>query len=299
MKRLFAIALICTSAAAFAQEQSGALPNAKVPKGRKAQDVFAKDNLVAWCIVPFDAKKRGPAERATMLKELGIRKVAYDWRQEHVASFEQEILEYKKNGLEYFAFWAEHDAAFELFKKYKLRPQIWRMMSTPKADSQEEKVAAAGRELMPTLKKVKGIGSKLGLYNHGGWSGQPENLIAVCKWLRENGGGDDVGIVYNLHHAHDRIKDFASVLKQMQPYLLCLNINGMNDNAEPKIVSVGKGQHDQRLLTVIRTSGYKGPIGILDHRPKMDAEQSLRENLEGLKKLNREFNKQRSGLKNQ
>ena len=28
------------------------------------QSVFAQDNLVAWCIVPFDGKKRGPAERA-------------------------------------------------------------------------------------------------------------------------------------------------------------------------------------------------------------------------------------------
>jgi len=26
--------------------------------------VFSRDNLVAWCIVPFDAKQRGPAERA-------------------------------------------------------------------------------------------------------------------------------------------------------------------------------------------------------------------------------------------
>jgi len=31
--------------------------------------------------------------------------------------------------------------------------------------------------------------------------------------------------------------------------------------------------------------GYKGPIGILDHRDELDAEQSLRENLEGLAKL--------------
>ena len=30
--------------------------------------IFAKDNLVAWCIVPFDAAKRGPAERAAMVK---------------------------------------------------------------------------------------------------------------------------------------------------------------------------------------------------------------------------------------
>ena len=27
-------------------------------------DIFARTNLVAWCIVPFDAKKRGPWARA-------------------------------------------------------------------------------------------------------------------------------------------------------------------------------------------------------------------------------------------
>jgi hypothetical protein len=32
-----------------------------------AEALFAKSNLVAWCIVPFDAKKRGPEERAHML----------------------------------------------------------------------------------------------------------------------------------------------------------------------------------------------------------------------------------------
>ena len=26
-------------------------------------DVLRRENLVAWCIVPFDAAKRGPAER--------------------------------------------------------------------------------------------------------------------------------------------------------------------------------------------------------------------------------------------
>lgn len=35
-----------------------------------ADGVFAKSNLVAWCIVPFDAKSRTPDERANMLKDM-------------------------------------------------------------------------------------------------------------------------------------------------------------------------------------------------------------------------------------
>ncbi len=52
-----------------------------------AAKLFAPTNLVAWCIVPFDANKRGPAERAEMVKRLGLSRVAYDWRDEHVATF--------------------------------------------------------------------------------------------------------------------------------------------------------------------------------------------------------------------
>src|SRR4030088_2129246 len=75
--------------------------------------VFQRSNLVAWCIVPFDGKNRGPAERAEMLKKLGFTKVAYDWRDQHIATFEDEILQYQKQGLEYFAFWGTHDKAFD------------------------------------------------------------------------------------------------------------------------------------------------------------------------------------------
>ena len=40
-----------------------------------AEPLFERDNLAAWCIVPFDAKKRGPEERAAMLERLGFKHV--------------------------------------------------------------------------------------------------------------------------------------------------------------------------------------------------------------------------------
>src|SRR3990172_10300906 len=79
--------------------------------------IVSKDNLVAWCIVPFDAKKRGPEERAEMLVRLGFKKLAYDWRGEHVPTFEQEILQLKAQGIEFFAFWEGHPEMFRLFEK--------------------------------------------------------------------------------------------------------------------------------------------------------------------------------------
>ena len=148
----------------------------------QAADNFSKERLVAWCIVPFDAKKRGPAARAQMLKRLGIKRVAYDWRAQHVKEFEEEILQYKKHGLEFFAFWSTHEEAFALFEKYKLHPQIWRTLPSPKADSQEARVVAAAKALLPLVTRTKQLGCKLGLYNHGGWGGEPANLVAVCKY---------------------------------------------------------------------------------------------------------------------
>ena len=128
---------------------------------------FAKDQLVAWCIVPFDAKKRRPAERVEMLKRLGIKRVAYDWRAQHVKEFEEEILQYKKNDLEFFAFWSIHEEAFRLFEKHKIHPQIWRTAPSPLGETHEAKVAAAAQALLPLVERTKKMGSKLGLYNHG------------------------------------------------------------------------------------------------------------------------------------
>ena len=251
----------------------------------QAANNFAKDQLVAWCIVPFDAAKRGPAARAEMLKRLGIKRVAYDWRAQHVKEFEEEILQYKKHGLEFFAFWSVHDEAFRLFEKYKLQPQIWRTLPSPKADTQKARVEAAAKAMLPLVERTKKLGCKLGLYNHGGWGGEPANLVTVCKYLHKHHDAKHVGIVYNLHHGHGHIADFKESLRVMQPYLHCLNLNGMNEGAQPKILSLGRGQHEAAMIATIRKSGYSGPIGILDHRNDTDTEIALRENLEGLQNI--------------
>ena len=123
-------------------------------------DLFDKQNLAAWCIVPFDAAKRGPEARTEMVAKMGLKKVAYDWRQEHVAEFEREILAYQKHGIEMFAFWGMHDEAFRLFEKYKLHPQLWIMMKGT-GETQDAKVKSAAEGLLPILAKAKAIGPKL------------------------------------------------------------------------------------------------------------------------------------------
>lgn len=253
---------------------------------------LADDQLVAWCIVPFDAKKRGPKERVQMLERLGIRRVAYDWRDEHVAQFEEEILAYQEAGIEFFAFWSWHPAMEPLIAKYGIKPQIWSIMPAPEAATQEERVRLAAEQMLPLVEKTRELGLSLGLYNHGGWNGEPENMAAVCRYLREHHDAAHVGIVYNFHHGHFHIDGFAQRLASMSDLLLCLNLDGMLDPSQVdvndqrfKIVPIGTGWYERRMLDAIRESGYQGPIGILDHRDDLDAEESLNSNLEGLRAL--------------
>src|SRR5207249_9986872 len=64
-----------------------------------AKGLFSRDNLVAWCIVPFDRKKRAPEDRAAMLERLGFRHFAYDWRAEHIPTFDAEIAALRRHGI--------------------------------------------------------------------------------------------------------------------------------------------------------------------------------------------------------
>jgi sugar phosphate isomerase/epimerase len=250
------------------------------------EDVFRRDNLVAWCIVPFDAKKRTPAERVEMLKKLGFTKFAYDWRAEHLPTFDEEVGLLKKARIELTAVWfpaALNDDAGKLLaviEKHKVTPQLWVMFPEPPVREQLAKVNAAARALRPVAESAAKLDCKLALYNHGGWSGEPENQIAVIEAL----GLKNVGIVYNLHHGHDHLDRFPGLLKAMKPHLLALNLNGMvkgGDRTGKKILPLGAGAMDLELLKVIRASGYAGPIGILGHTQD-DAAERLADNLDGL-----------------
>lgn len=250
-------------------------------------DIYSQENLVAWCIVPFDAAKRGPAARAQMLSKLQIRHVAYDWRAEHIATFEDEILQYKKHGLNYFAFWSWHESMEALIRKHNIHPQIWVMMKNSTATNQEQKIAEAVEGLVPLVAITKSLGCKLAVYNHGGWAGTPANMVDVVKALRAEHDADHVGIVYNFHHGHDQIADFESNLSTMLPFLHCVNINGMDDASvvsagKNKILPVGSGKHELTMMKTLKASGYNGRIGILDHRNELDTEKSLQQNITGV-----------------
>ena len=252
-------------------------------------DVFARDNLVAWCIVPFDAKKRGPAERVEMLKTLGFKKYAYDWRAEHLPTFDEEVALLQKEKIELTAVWfpanlgPDAQKLLAVIRKHELKPQLWVTMGDPAGADQAAKVETAAKVIRPVAEEAAKLGCTVALYNHGGWFGEPENQVAVIEALKLK----NVGIVYNQHHGHEHFDKFPQLLKLMKPHLLALNINGSikgGDKAGKKIVPLGAGELDLKLLAAIRDSGYGGPIGILGHTND-DAAERLADNLDGLRWL--------------
>ena len=255
---------------------------------QKTSDLFAKKNLVAWCIVPFDGKQRGPKERAAMLNRLGIGKLAYDYRAKHISSFDAEMRALKKHGIELTAWWFpttlndEARLILSVLQRHRIKTQLWVTgWGGPKsADQQMEWVKQEANRIRSIAVAANRIGCKVGLYNHGGWFGEPENQIAIIRELKLK----NVGIVYNLHHGHSQLKRFPQLLKKMLPYLYAINLNGMNGSeghSKEKILPIAAGDRDLSILNTIYRSGYKGSIGILNHT-NHDAEKRLQDNLDGL-----------------
>ena len=54
---------------------------------------------------------------------------------------------------------------------------------------------------------------------------------------------------------------------------------------EKKIIPIGSGKHEAKMIQSVIASGYDGPIGVLDHRKELDARKSLQQNLDGLDRL--------------
>src|SRR6185436_16633685 len=102
-----------------------------------AAGLLASSNMVAWCIVPFDAKKRGPEERAQMLDRLGIRRLAYDYRAEHIPTFDAEVEAMKRHHIEFLAWWFpgelndEARGILAVIERHKITPQLWVMGGGP------------------------------------------------------------------------------------------------------------------------------------------------------------------------
>ena len=265
--------------------------------------LFARQNLVAWCIVPFDKMKRTPAERAAMLKSLGLTQLAWDWRDEHLAVMDEEIRTLRKNNIRLSAVWfwvnggpdgvldKTNEFILNTLKKNGVKTELWLSFNDRffAGLSDDEKLRKAVASIAEINRKAKEIGCTLHLYNHGSWFGEPQNQVEIIEALDTK----EIGIVYNFHHARHQVAEFAKLLNLMLPYLTTVNINGMKEGG-PMILTVGKGDKELGMLRQLKSSGYKGSIGILSHVDDEDAKIVLQRNLEGLKGLLKEMREEKA-----
>ena len=256
-------------------------------------NLFDKENLIAWCIVPFDDPERTSEQRSQMLNELGINKLAYDWRERHVPFFEDEIKALKKHNIRLQSFWyysgpdPENDKNFaliiDLLKKHDIKTEIWTMITGIKnldSMSQQEKIVAVSKPVKYIAEKADAIGCKVGLYNHGGWFGEPENQLAIIDHLKLK----NIGMVYNFSHSEYQIHRFPQFFKLILPHLYAINVTGLQGMNPAKVVPIGKGDVEFKMMKIIESSSYSGPIGIINEDFAKDAKDGLLMNLEGLQK---------------
>jgi hypothetical protein len=254
------------------------------------------DNLLAWCIVPFDSMHRTPSERIAMLKDLGFTGYAYDWRIENLDEMAGEFRLARDNGIEVNAVWLWIDAhadrigklsdtnerMLRIVRESGLKTEIWTGFHPNFFGglSEEEAVNKGIKMIGYLAERADSIGCRLALYNHGDWFGDPLNQVKIIQGIPDR----EIGIVYNFHHAHDQVERLPELIEAMKPYLWVVNLNGMRVEG-PKILPIGSGNLEKEMIEMFLDAGFSGPFGILGHIEDADVKVILQNNLAGFKTL--------------
>src|SRR6187402_1527848 len=177
------------------------------------------ETLAAWCVVPYDDRERTPAQRADVLASLGFNGLAWDWRDEHVADFAEQLDALAERGLELTSIWApvpDGTVSAALAEQIGvaaergLTPQLWACaefgapgpVDRLAQDAQSRAVHDLADRLEPLATLANSAGMPLAMYNHLGWAGEPVNQIAVLDELAAR-GFTNTGLAYMQHHGHD------------------------------------------------------------------------------------------------
>ena len=260
---------------------------------QKSSQQFEKDNIIPWCIVAFDALERSPEARMDMLKGLGFKKYAYDWRDKHLDEMANELRLAAENGIDVFSVWlwlnADQDTVghlspaneriFEILESTSQKTTIWMSFSDNYFEGldHDQSLDKAVKMVRYICERANMLGCDVGLYNHMGWFGEPKNQVEIIKALPQQ----DISVVYNFHHGHHHIDNFQEIAKTMAPYLSVVNLNGMQEGG-PKILDIGKGDREKEMIEILVKEGFKGPWGILGHIEDEDIEKVIKRNYQGL-----------------
>jgi sugar phosphate isomerase/epimerase len=253
--------------------------------------IYEPANLFAWCVASHDPSQRSPEARAAMLQRLGFTGYAWGNRHslpEHLELYHAEMQAIRRCGIGLVARYINRkddvSLVIDTLKEYDLHPQLWVSPGHPsEGHSDEQRVHDEAERLRPTAQTAAEAGFQLAFYNHGGWFGHPLNLIRIIERMREF-GLNNVGIAYCQHWGHEHTDSFEDFLPTMLPHLVSVTLNGMARGAgkgDRQMIPVGGGDQDLRLLGALAASGWRGPVGIVNHS-ECDPELRLADSLAGL-----------------
>ena len=292
--------LLLLLVAAVAATLSAAVVKPQTTNGEGSNpSPFAKPNLHVWAFEEYDAIDRTPSQRAQLLKEIGIGRAGYICRNKaRTAEFESYLRAYRENGIDLVSVWTPVHTArpleepqirgfLEVVDRHELRLQWWLTLEEnfdrlPSA----RRVEHAASQLLPLIAEANRRGCRLVIYGHGRdkWFTQCENQLAILKQILDEQPNAHVGIVYNFHQSHAQMDRLKTVLPQLKPYLVAVNLNGMRSDG-PQIVPLGAGDREQTMINLIRESGWYGPVGVIGHNRREDSKLTLQRNLKGLHAL--------------
>lgn len=258
------------------------------------------EEVSAWCIIGFDALERTPEQRIALLKEMDIKKYGYNRGKGDYSLLKHEFKLAKENNIEISSVFvwlnANRDSIGKLsdaneklltqLKEVDQKPAIWVSFSNNYFENiDDQKSIQVAVDMIKYIKsRTDDLGCQLALYNHTGWFAKPQNQINIIKEI----GLEDISMVYNFHHAQGDVDEFSESVKMIKPYLSYVNLNGVKKEG-PKIVDIGKGDHEYEMINKLIKEGYDGPWGILGHIKTEDVKVVLERNIEGLKSLNTRF----------
>ncbi len=260
------------------------------------ETLIDRNDLYPWCIVAFDSLERSPHQRISMLKDLQFDKYAYDGNKTYLDGLELELALAQENQIEVTAVWfwlnAKRDSLHQLsqsnerllsiLEQSEVHPTLWVSFNNNffKDQSHETSLKEAIELISMIYEKATKLGSKVALYNHGGWFGDPDHMVEIIRALPEY----ELSIVYNFHHAQEDLTDLPRILKLITPYLSAVNLNGVTVGG-PKILAVGAGELERQMVQMLLENGYNGPWGVLGHIKHEDVRIVLERNLEGIRTL--------------
>lgn len=171
----------------------------------------------------------------------------------------------------------------DALKRNQVKTQIWLMGTGINLSplSQQEKIVAIKKPVKHIAEEAAKIGCAVGLYNHGGWYGEPENQLAIIDYLQM----PNMGIVYNFHHAEEQVDRFPEFFPKLLPPLYALNLSGLKGKNPAKVVPVGDGDIEANMIRIVQESGYIGPVGIINEETHPDAKQGLLMNMHRVEKV--------------